>query len=255
MEASHVNQLLVLFTLVLARLGGLMAVAPVLGSRHVPVRFRALLAVFMALIVTPLQSINRVPAPGLLDYAALLGGEALVGLTLGMGVAVLFAGIRVTGQLVSQMGGLQLADVFSPGSDESVPVVSELLYLVALAVFLTSGGHRKLVEAVLDTFQSLPLGIGISASSLAGAATTVVAESFALGVRAAAPIVASLLLATLVAGLLSRILPQFNTAIAGFGLNAAVLLGSLGVTLGAAAWVFNSQVEPVLELLLDALRS
>jgi len=254
MEASQVNQLLVLFTLVLARLGGLIAVAPVLGSRHVPVRFRVLLAVFLALIVTPLQSMNHIPAPSLLDYTVLLGGEALVGLTLGLGVAVLFSGIRVAGQLISQMGGLQLADVFSPGSDESVPVVSELLYLVALAVFLTSGGHRKLVEAVLDTFQSLPLAGGISAGSLAGAVTSVLSESFALGVRAAAPIVASLLLATLVAGLLSRILPQFNTAVAGFGLNSAILLGSLGVTLGAAAWVFNSQVEPTLELLLEALR-
>ena len=43
--------------------------------------------------------------------------EALVGLTLGLGVLVLFSGMQVAGQIISQMSGMQLADVFDPGFD------------------------------------------------------------------------------------------------------------------------------------------
>jgi flagellar biosynthetic protein FliR len=82
-----------------------------------------------------------------------------------------------------------------------------------------------------------------------------VAQSFALAVRAAAPVVTSLLLSTLVMGLVSRTLPQLNILVVGFGMNALLTFGVLALTLGAAVWVFQDQVEPAVELLLDALHA
>ena len=67
--------------------------------------------------------------------------------------------------------------------------------------------------------------------------------------------VTALLLATLVLGLIGRTLPQLNVMVVGFGLNAMLTFAILALTLGAAVGVFQDQIEPALEMLLDALKS
>ena len=81
--------------------------------------------------------------------------------------------------------------------------------------------------------------------------TTLVTQSFVLGLRAAAPAVVALLLATLVVGFVSRTLPQLNIMALGFGVNALVALVAVGVSLGGACWIFQDALEPVLQVALD----
>ena len=97
-----------------------------------------------------------------------------------------------------------------------------------------------------------PGATGIPAD-IGGALVTLLAESFTLGIRAVAPVMTSLLLASLVVGLIGRTLPQLNVMALGFGVSALVAYGTLAITLGAAVWAFQSQLEPALETLLDAL--
>ncbi len=83
--------------------------------------------------------------------------------------------------------------------------------------------------------------------------TAILTQSFALGIRAAAPAMTALLLATLVLGLISRTLPQINIIAVGFGVNTLVALGTVMLSLGAMAWAFQEQIEPTLDLLQTAL--
>jgi len=246
----------IIFTLVLVRVSALVMVAPIFGSSEVPTRIRGLLAVALALMIVPLELQKETSTPeNVVDYLVLVGAETLVGLTLGLGILVLFSGVQVAGQVISQMSGLQLADVFNPGFDSDVPVFSQLLYYVAMAVFVIIGGHRKVMEALLDTFVWLPAGAGGFSRSITDAMTGLLAQSFELGVRAAAPAMVALLLATLVLGLISRTLPQLNVMNIGFGINTGVTLGTLCISLGAGAWIFADRLEGAIELLLAALRS
>jgi flagellar biosynthetic protein FliR len=82
---------------------------------------------------------------------------------------------------------------------------------------------------------------------------SLLSQSFVLGIRAAAPVMISLLLATLILGLVSRSLPQLNLMALGFGFNALVALVAVGVSLGGAAWLFQAEFEPFLETVLSAL--
>ena len=246
--------LIVIFTLVLARVGGLVMTAPVFGSQTIPLRVRGLIAVALAMLVTPMQRGTPVPELGTtLDYLVLLGGEALIGLLLGLGVTILFTGIQLAGQIVSQLSGMALADVFSPGLDANVPVVSNLLHFVAIAVFLIIGGHRMMTAALLDTFVSIPPGGGDLGESAVRVLTEIVAQSFILGIRAAAPLMTALLLSTLVMGLISRTLPQLNILAFGFGLNSLVFIGGLFLSLGAIVWTFQQQIGPTVEILVRSM--
>jgi flagellar biosynthetic protein FliR len=242
------------FTLVLTRTSGLMMTAPIFGTQALPRRVRALLAVAMSLLVTPVfLNTSMPPIENLAEYGRLLANEALVGLLLGLGINILFSGIQVAGQIVSQLSGVSLADVFSPGFEEEVSIFSQLFYFLTLAVFVAVGGHRIVTEALLETFVALPPGRAALGAGFVEVLTNSITQAFALGIRAAAPLLTALLLSNLVLGLISRTLPQINVIAVGFGLNALLTMGLLFLSIGAAAWTFQDPTIDVMHRIQEAL--
>jgi flagellar biosynthetic protein FliR len=156
--------------------------------------------------------------------------------------------------MVAQVSGLAIAEVFDPSQENNVSVFSRLLFLVTLAIFVSIGGHRMVMGGLLDTFQSIPPGSASLPRPLSEALVSLVTQSFELGIRAAAPMVVSLLLANLILGLIGRTLPQLNILVIGLGMNSLVTFAVLSLALGAAAWVFQARIEPAVQAILAALR-
>ena len=258
-----------IFTLVLTRIGGLLIASPIFSATGAPATVRTLVSLALAMLIMPSQCRATLPYPGsLLVYAVLIAGELMIGLVLGMGLSILLGGMQMAGDLLSRVGGIAMADVFDPMTSSNVPLFSQLLGLLSTAVFLIIGGHRLLLGGLLDSFRALPpgrcaaifLGIGRCESgngwlaSLLEMLLVLVTQSFHVAIRAAAPVVAAVLLATLVLGLISRTLPQLNIMVVGFGLNALIALGLLFLSLGTALLVFQDQVAPTLQVLFQTLR-
>lgn len=243
------------FTLVLGRVGALVMTAPIFGSHAIPLVGRALITVIISLLVTPLLAQNSVAdMTKLLVFSKLLLSEVLIGLLLGFGITILLSGIQLTGQIISQLGGTALADVFDPNVDENVSVFSQFFYFLTLAMFVLLDGHRVTMDALLDTFTHLPPGKASLGASYVDALTTLLVQSFALGIRAAAPAMTALLLATLVLGLIGRTLPQINILAVGFSVNALLSLGCLFASIGLVAWAFPQQTSTALDLLTNTLQ-
>jgi flagellar biosynthesis protein FliR len=244
----------ILFTLVLARLAGLTATAPAYGASEIPLRIRALLALTLGLLILPTQWHTAVEYPeNVMLYLVMVGCEAAIGACLGLGVLIVMHGMTLAGEMVGHACGLTMAEVLDPSLDESVPLFSRLLFLVSLTVFLCLGGHRMVMAGLLETFQTIPAGKGTLPDSLADGLVTLTSQSFVLGVRAAAPVVTALLLATLLLGLLGRTLPQLNVLSVGFGLSAMLAFAGLALTFGTAVWAFADQIQPSLQTVLNAL--
>jgi len=246
----------ILFTLVLTRVSGLLMTAPIYGTPEIPLQVRALFAFALSVLVVPSQWGVTVPEPAnLLQYMLLVGSELVIGLALGLGITILLSGIELAGHLIDQVSGMMIAEIFDPVQGNNTSIVSRLLFWVTLSIYVAIGGHRMVMAGLLDTFQSIPPGSATIPGSLAGTLVALVTQSFELGIRAAAPVIAAMLLANLVLGLIARAMPQLNLFVLGFGLNAMLALGILGISLGAAAWVFDDQIEPTVRAVLDALRS
>jgi flagellar biosynthetic protein FliR len=255
LETFLISQFMI-FTLVLARVGALVMTAPLFGSQALPRRVRAFLAIALSLLITPVYLGSTLPpVQQLVQFGRLLVNEALVGLLLGLGMNILFAGIQVAGQIVSQMSGLSLADIFNPALEEESSVFSQLFYFLTLAVFVAMGGHRIMIEGLLETFAAAPPGHAALGHHFGEVLTSIITQSFVLGIRAAAPLLAALLLANLVLGLISRTLPQINVIAIGFGVNSLLALGLLSVTLGAAAYTFQDPTIEILQQLGTAIEA
>jgi flagellar biosynthesis protein FliR len=246
---------LTLMPMIFARTAGLTLTAPIFGGAAVPTPIRVLFALMLTLLIAPLQSGAAVVTfRGWMDYTILLGGEALIGACLGLGVLVFMHGMTLAGELISQAGGLGMAEVFDPTLDESTPLFSRLLFLATVAFFFLLGGHRVVMAGLLDAFRALPPGHGLP-GSLAQGFVALMGQSFWLGVRAAAPAVTALLAATLTLGLIGRTLPQLNILAIGLGLNAMLALALFALTFGVMLWVFQDQVQTAFETIFNALKT
>ena len=121
-------------------------------SRSVPVQIRAFLAIGLSLIISPLQGPTRPCASATSSNYGPGGREALLGLSLGLAVLILFAGLQMTGHMTGQMSGMSLADVFDPSYEAGVSVFAHC-WTWSPSIFLVIGGHRHVIEALLDTFR------------------------------------------------------------------------------------------------------
>lgn len=249
-EAIYVQPLMA-FMLILCRLGGLFQLAPLLGSRTIPVRIRAFLALALSVILTPLF-LERVPAfEHWGQFGLLAGREFILGLILGFSTQVMFAGIQLAGQIVGQMSGMQMADLFDPNFDQSISVFARLFDLTTTAVFLLIGGHRQLMGVLMELYRVVPPGGGTPRTDLFQFAIQLTGQSFALGLRAAAPIMMAVLLSVLVMGLISRTLPQLNILAVGFSLNSVVVLAMILLSIGTIGWILEAESEATLQALHD----
>lgn len=199
------------------RIAALLTVAPVFGTRSVPVRVRMGLALALTLVVAPVVS-SRLPDVELFSAQGVLvtGQQVLVGLSIGFAMRLLFTVLEVAGQLVAQLMGLGFAAMVDPQSGVQVPVVSQLYVIVATLAFLALDGHLLLIRALADSFEALEIaGAGVGQDAL----WALVAQGgwvFSSALLVALPSMAALLVVNLAFGVMTRAAPQLNVFAVGF---------------------------------------
>jgi len=244
------------FSLVLARVSGIVIMTPVFGSAETPMQFRAMLAFALAVLMMPSQWFADVPDPGsLIVYVIVIATELLIGLSLGVGLYIFFNGLEIAGEIMGHVGGMSVAQLFDPVSGENMPLLSKLVHTLTLVVFVCCGGIRMTMAGLLDTFSSLPPGGGHVPLQLGESLLLILSLSFGLAFRVAAPVMVGVLISMLVIGLLGRTLPQLNLMSIGFSVNALVTFGILFLSIGGVVFCFQEHVVHVFSVILQALHT
>lgn len=238
---------LVLGVLVLTRLSTLLMAMPAIGV-GVPRRVRAFLAILLTILLlppvatqTPIDSLPRIDH--LVDLAIAIAREALIGLLIGATIQLIITGLQLAGEAISSTGGMQMGDAVDPTTRASMPALARLVGLLVTAVMLAVGGHRLMLDILLDSFKALPAGHVTFQDSMMLLVTDQLSAGTAAGVRVAAPVIAALLLSNLVTGLISRTLPQINVLAIGLSINALALLIVSALTIGSAGLIFQDELS------------
>ena len=244
------------YALVLTRVSGLVIMAPIMHTTDAPVQFRALLAFAFSLTIMPSQWFVEVVEPDTLPaFAIMIAAELLIGLAMGLGLYILFAGVALAGELIGQVGGLLAAQIFDPVSGDQVPLMSRAYQFLAIAVFAMIGGLNVLVMSLLDTFVSIPVGTVGFQPDVAYSLVVILGTSFNLAIRIAAPVLVAVLISMLVIGLLSKTLPQLNQMSVGFGINNMVMFVVFCFSVGTGMWCFQERIGGVFEILFAGLHT
>ena len=204
------------FLLVFARITGMLAAAPMFGSRIIPIQVRVGIALLITILAVPAVATFMKPGPGsLLVLAWWIFLELVYGLSAGFVATMLFNAIQMAGQLIDMQIGFGIVNVFDPQFGQQVPLIGNFKYLLALTIFLIIDGHHLILTAIVDSFRSVPAGITPAVSEAALYFVDVVGSLFVMGIRIALPVLGTVLLTDVALGILARVMPQMNVFVVG----------------------------------------
>jgi flagellar biosynthetic protein FliR len=235
----------------LTRILGLIAAAPLFGNTAVPVSVKVGLGVMLASIMAP--AIPALPAADPMSMAGLLIllQEMLIGLGMGFAMRVVFAAIEMAGEVSSLTMGLGFATFFDPMSSGRSSAVSQFLALVATMAFLAVNAHLVLLQALAESFITMP----VSATPISSGAPLELARYgariFSAGLQLSLPIVAALLITNVALGILTRAAPQLNI----FGVGFPITLGVGLLVISLALPYLGTPIQNLFSQGIEAVRS
>ena len=164
------------------------------------------------------------------QWLALLGGEFLLGCIIAVTFALPFYAFRWVGDLAESLRGAPRSQL--PGA-QSDSALSFFFHLATLAVFASMGGLVMLLEALYRYTLRYPLGQPWrnDALNLEGA-LLLLADTFALMVRAGAPLLAAALLLEIVLALVARTAPQIPVFFLALPARSLAVLSVAAIALG-----------------------
>ena len=220
---DSLNQLLWPFL----RISAFMVAAPFFSLDAMSVRIRIAVAVVLTLYaanVIPVNAVDPLSVDGLLQLCL----QVYIGALLGFSLQVVNAAVIVAGQVISNSMGLGFASMVDPNLG-NVPVLSQLLVIIATLLFLSVGGHLLVIELLLESFQGIPVGAIPALGEWFDALMAWTPYIFTAGLFIALPMLVSLLVVNIGLGIVTRSAPALNIISVGFP--AIIVSGVLMINL------------------------
>lgn len=230
------------------RMTAFLFIAPPFSYNAFPARVKAMLAIGLALAVSPQVVTGYVS----LDTAGFIGAlvlEVVVGAVLGFLVFLVFAAVQSAGNLIDMFGGFQLAQGFDPQSMVNGAQFARLFHVTALALLFASDGYQLIIGGLARSFTALPIGGGVDLATSAEAMVAGVTQMFLASVQIAGPLLVVLFLADAGLGLLTRVAPALNAFALGFPLKILLTMVLAAVVFVALPSVVSSLTGQAVGLL------
>jgi flagellar biosynthetic protein FliR len=244
---------LIAFMLVLARVGGLFVFAPVFSSKLIPLRVRAILAAGLALPLTPLAMHGQTIPTQAADIAPVLLKEALVGLGFSLSLGLVVAAVQTAAGFLDIQTGFSYATLVDPMTNQQGGPLAQVYSIVAVMVFLFTGGDRLVMLGLARSYELLPLGAVPSTAALASLATNELTQISLIGLEIAAPVLMALLVTETAFAVVARAVPQMNVFFVGLPLKIIVGLGVIAASLPFAAHHLEGDITSSVVRGLEAL--
>ncbi len=214
-----------LFLLVFFRIIAMVELAPLLSSSSIPQMAKIGFAFFAAGAVFPGVLASHYAIPGNpVDYFLLVLGEVAIGLLIGFILNLIFAAFQLAGQFFSLQMGFGASEVFDPLSQVEVPLMGEFFNLVAMLVFISISGTGKfLLVGVMRSFEYLrAVDLVTHREAILQLLIGGMGGLFQSALIISFPILGTLLLVSIVMGLLAKAAPQMDVLTMGFPVSIAV---------------------------------
>jgi len=242
------------FILVFVRVLSMIWLLPLFQSRSVSAGYKAGLSLIIAFLLFPSVSSVDLGGDG---YRILLavGAEALVGLSLGFILRVIFDMVSAAGELMSMQSGLSFARVADPIRLSNVTVLEQFQSLLAMLVFLGIDGHHTVLKGIAISLREVPPGSFVVRPALFQHMAASVGSLFPASLRICAPVVVTLFLVDIGLGIVARLIPQVNVFIEGASIKMLITIGMLALSLNLIVPVIGSLFRGFDSEILRLIRS
>lgn len=224
-----------------------LVIAPPFNHGAVSGQVKAMLGVWLAVLLGP--NAPTTAALDTADFMISMISEGFVGAGMTMLVRIVMAAINTAGRFIDITGGFEMASSFDPMSFTQGGPFGRFYSLLATVLLFVSDGYQVMIQGLVRSFSSVPLGVGLDMSVLADQIVIRIGEMFVAALQIAGPLMAVLFLVDVGFGLLSRAAPALNAFALGFPMKIFTTL-MLGATLLIA---LPAALSALTENALDAL--
>ncbi|CAM2009355.1 flagellar biosynthetic protein FliR [Acanthopleuribacter pedis] len=220
------------FVVVSARVGGIMAFAPVFGAANIPVRLKVLLAAALSWVFTGfLHPLSYEAAPTSAGLIIQLAAEITVGAAIGFTAAIIFEIVIFGGYLIDYFIGFGFINIVDPQSGSSISIFAFFYSYLALIVFLVTDAHHIILEVMMRSYDLIPVfGTELHAEGL-NRILDFTAGIFYIGFQIAAPMFLIMFTIDFSLGMISKTVPQLQVLVVGFPFKISVGLLSVALVL------------------------
>lgn len=242
-----------IFTLLLvfARLGAAFVMLPGFSEVYVAPRIRLIIAVGLTLVVTPIvgSGLPTQPASNV-GLFLLIGSEVMIGLVIGALARFILASLHVAGTVISFQSSLSNANIFDPANAQQGSLVGTFLSVLGVLLIFVSNLHHQMLMALVDSYLVFVPGAPLPLSSFSELSSTIITESFRMGLQLAAPFLLVGVIFYAGLGLLNRLMPQVQVFFIAIPLQVFVSFSVLALTLSAAMIWFLERFETLFTQIL-----
>jgi flagellar biosynthetic protein FliR len=234
--------------LVLFRTAGMLAFAPLIGGKLLPMSARTLMVVTLSAAVYPAVSV-ALPVPPRLDLLSLgplMVSELLIGTVVGLIASIPVISLQLGGMMMGYQMGLGMVRAYDPTLEMQTDVLSTMLFYVAMAVFVSMGGLEILYGAMVDSFVTIPLGGLSPGDTPLDLLLGVIQSGYVLAYRVAMPVLCIIVLQMLAMAFVMKTMPQINILSVGFAVKIICGVVVLMASLGVIKQVIGDEIESVL---------
>lgn len=211
MESYATAQQVFSASLVFVRLASIAMLIPGIGETYVPPRFRLSFAFAMTLMLLPLLMplAPALPATSGALFGAIIK-EALIGLMIGAILRMFMSSMSTAGELISLGTTLSFAQTANPGQAQPTAALGSFLTVLALVLIMATDLHHMFLAAIVKSFTLFPFHREVPIADAGSLAIQTLSRSFALGFQLSAPVLVFSLIVNIAAGLVGRVMPQFQ---------------------------------------------
>lgn len=210
LEDYLVGQLFAIL-LVFTRLGTALMFLPAFGESYVNTRARLLLALTLSFAMAPFVERFLPEVPGdPARLAFLLMGEIFIGALIGFVGRFLVSAMHIAGMVISFQSSLQLATQFDNTQTSQSSMIGNLLSISAVVFILALDLHHMMLRGIIDSYTLMSPAVFPPVEDIADYMARLLSITYRVGVQFAAPSMVGALLLYLLAGVLSRLMPNMQ---------------------------------------------
>ena len=239
------------FLLILVRVASFIYTAPFFNMSNTPNRTKIGFACFLSIIIYTLIPDKSLTYGTILEYAVLVLKESIVGLVLGLSCQIAVQALTFAGHIIDVNIGLSMATEYNPQLNEQASVSGQLYYYAVFLLLMASGMYEFLLDAIVDTYEIIPLGSVTINATLYDAWLGIVGDYFVIGFRIALPVFVCLMIVNTTLGILAKVAPQINMFAVGMQIKLLIGLAVMFLTVSLLPSVANF----ILRLMKSAITS
>jgi flagellar biosynthetic protein FliR len=217
-------------------------------------RVRSVLAVAIAIGITPLALHGQQIPTDVMALIGLLIENFIVGLALAYSIACVFGAVQGAGVFADAFGGFSFGSTVDPVNGNPGGSMTNIYTMVGLAMFLAIGGDVWTLRGLSATFNAVPLSDSVAVRPMVSAMESAGASLLIGAVEIAAPVMLAIVITDIALGMISKVVPQLNVFAIGFSVKVGVTLLIVGVSLPFLGNWMSNQLESSLYTTLHSLR-